>query len=136
MEEKEKGTWGGARKGAGRKPLGRKYTGFHLTPEEKVYLKYRLEEYRLGLNKQRSTLRMATALDELYVNDQNQYAAKVGPFIYAVKRVGFALNKEKEQELYYYATKELDSLEGFVLCDINGEKFVFIFNEEKAPSIE
>lgn len=47
-ETKEKGTWGGARAGAGRKALGGKMRSLRMTDFEYAFVRYMLKELRMG----------------------------------------------------------------------------------------
>ncbi len=48
MEEESKGSWGGARKGAGRKSLGGKQRSIRMTDFEYDFIRYVLKQIRAG----------------------------------------------------------------------------------------
>lgn len=49
MEEETKGSWGGARKGAGRKSLGGKQRSIRMTDFEYDFVRYALKQIRAGV---------------------------------------------------------------------------------------
>lgn len=100
-QQKEKGTWGGKREGAGRPPLGRKRVSFQLTPAEKPVLRAFLADLRAG-----KAWASASKLEAAY----EEYATKA-----------LALHSEEGRNGAYRALKAVALLRGMTAGAVDGE---------------